>query len=509
MQWINKAHGELLEFPSGGDDTIVEKIVSLVPEELDGQFPSSHPPPLQIQLHDPQSPDISRYFLVFRQGCNDYARLCVEKKVQTAGGSSKRGKEAGGGASKGGGGGGSPYLASDGASGQEVSAVLPLDSVNPISASAAVLSASVSAADLSDAQIAASNSGHLRQNSHNSWLSGASTSGSPISSNSPVHGSSPGPQTTTANGSYHSFRLYRTYASFYHTIASGAEKGGTLRVQTQRQTSELEAGEALKESKGKKVAAAGAAGGNGKTGAASSTNNPALDAALAWKGVKAQAHTFRGHPLPSPEIPCEMDAPVAVKHAIFAVHGVGQRAFRKMGLHFNKDCDDLRNVLLDAAQARGLPTGSVVVFPVSWRAELNMAGNFSFGDDEDSDSERNCDPNLKPPSPKIDRDLQELSESFNAGLDATSVSFQRSVSAVQGQFTEIFERLALESIPAVRSVLSDATMDILLYVSQKHFRKIMGAVVKEVIRMHQLFMHWHPQSRANSPSWAIPWAPLW
>ena len=107
MQWINKAHGELLEFPSGGDDTIVEKIVSLVPEELDGQFPSSHPPPLQIQLHDPQSPDISRYFLVFRQGCNDYARLCVEKKVQTAGGSSKRGKEAGGGASKGGGGGGS------------------------------------------------------------------------------------------------------------------------------------------------------------------------------------------------------------------------------------------------------------------------------------------------------------------------------------------------------------------------------------------------------------------
>ena len=484
LRWIDKLHSECLEV-GGGDDTIVEKIVSLIPEELETQPANPLNPLPQIQLHDPHAPDISRYFLVFRQGCNDYARLCVEKKVQGNGASGKRGKETAtsiGGPSK------TADTAGGGAMVLDAPAVMPLDSVNPISATSTVLSTSVSAADLGEVQSASnSNSGHLRQSSHNSWLSSTSTSGSPVSSSSSVGGNSPGPQTTTANGSYHSFRLYRTYASFYHTLASGAEKGGMPRVQTQRQTSEFEAGEALKESKSKKTPA---------TGNCANTNNPALDAALAWKGIKAQIHTFRGHPLPSPEIPCDTEAPVAAKHAIFAVHGVGQRAFRKMGFHFNKDCDELRNVLLDAAQARGLPTGSVIVFPVCWRAELNLAGNFSFGDDEDSETEigrdrKDSEP-VKSPSPKIDKDLQQLSESFNAGLDASSAPFQRAVSVFQGQFNEVFERLALESIPAVRSVLSDATMDILLYVSHKHFKKIMGAVVKEVIRLHKLFSHWHP-----------------
>lgn len=479
LHWINKPQNELLEFPENdSDDTIVEKIVGLVPEE-NSDVCSLSPP--QIQLHDPQAPGISRYFLIFRQGCNDYARLCVEKKAQTG----KRGKESSA-ASRG----ASPLLVPEGNNGMvlDAPAVIPLDSVIPISATSTVLSTSVSAADLNElpaASAALSDSGHLRQDTHNSWLSGSgsSTAGSVSLSG----GNSPGPQTTTENGSYHSFRLYRTYASFYHTIASGAEKGGAPRVQTQRQTSVMEAGEALKESKSKKVPTA-------PTTATISTNNPALDSALAWKGIKAQVHTFRGHPLPSPEIPCETEAPVSVKYAIFAVHGVGQRAFRKMGFHFNKDCDELRNVILDAAQMRGLPTGSVVVFPVSWRAELNLAGNFSFGDDDDDDDTDDADPGSpKSNSPKIDRDLQELSDSFNAGLDESSAPFQSAVSVFQGQFTEIFERLALESIPAVRSVLSDAIMDILLYVSQKHFKKIMGAVIKEVIRQHKLFTHWNPQ----------------
>ena len=67
----------------------------------------------------------------------------------------------------------------------------------------------------------------------------------------------------------------------------------------------------------------------------------------------------------------------------------------------------------------------------------------------------------------------------------------------KGQFTEILERLALDSIPAVRSVLSDATMDILLYVSPKHFDRILGAVRREVLRLYKLFMHWNPDFKGN------------
>lgn len=419
-----------------------------------------------IQLHDPQAPDISRYFLVFRQGCNDYARLCVEKK-----GTGKKGGKDSKGASL------SLQTSSisSGSSGTsipDIPAVLPLDSVNPMSATSSVLSNSVSMTD-------------LREESHQKIDSTSRATASPAPSSAPSQGA--------VNG-YHSFRVYRTYASFYHTLASGSEGGSSPRVQTQRQTSETEAAEILlKESSKNKN--------NLNKTATASTNNPALDAAAAWKAIKPQHHSFKGHPLPSPEIPCDLDAPAGAKYVIFVVHGVGQRAFRKMGFHFNKDCDEMRNVVLDAAQTRGLPPGSVVVLPVSWRAELNLAGNFTFGDDDDDNEDSMGEETQEKvkteavevaTSNVIDKDLKELSETFNTKLDAVSSTFQRAVSVFEGQFTEILEKLALESIPAVRSVLSDATMDILLYVSQKHFKKILGAVIKEVLRLHRLFAHWNP-----------------
>lgn len=423
-----------------------------------------------IQLHDPQAPDISRYFLVFRQGYNDYARLCVEKKGTGKKGVEKDSKEA------------SPMLhtssISPGISGASTSipdipAVLPLDSIYPMSATSSVLSNSVSVSDLKEAAYKMETSSRA--------------TASPIPSNAPSQG---------ATNGYHSFRIYRTYASFYHTLASGSEGGSSPRVQTQRQTNSTDAAELLfKESTKNKNSPTKPVIG---TGTASSTNNPALDAAMAWKAIKIQHHSFKGHPLPSPEILCDFDAPEAAKYAIFVVHGVGQRAFRKMGFHFNKDCDEMRNVILDAAQTRGLPPGSVIILPVSWRAELNLAGNFTFGDDDEDLMDRETHEQVRNEATTaqninlIDKDLKELSETFNTKLDATSTTFQRAVSVFEGQFTEILEKLALESIPAVRSVLSDATMDILLYVSQKHFKKILGSVIKEVLRLHRLFSHWNP-----------------
>lgn len=489
ISWINKPREVATSLTiDNGDDTIVEKIVSLLPEEQTPSVTATPPSPPTIQLHDPQAPDISRYFLVFRQGYNDYARLCVEKKTSS---STKR-KDKSNETSIG----GSPVMmnVNSNTSVPDIPAVLPLDSINPISATSTVLSASVSAADLNELKEDLGSTGHVRHETHSSWNS---ANGSPSLSVSSVPSTSSG---TGPNSSYHSFRLYRTYASFYHTLGSGSERGGKAHgVQTQRQTSELEVSSSeivLKETKYTTI--------NSRTPVlpGSTTNNPALDAATAWKRIKSQSHTFKGHPLPSPEIPCDLDAPTAVKYVMFVVHGVGQRAWRKMGFHFNKDCDEMRNVLLDAAQARGLSPGSVTVLPVSWRAELNLAGNFTFGDEESDGEENDRDyvdetsssntPELGS-SPPVDKDLKELTESFNTTLDAESTTFQRGVSVFEGQFTQILERLALESIPAVRTVLSDATMDILLYVSQKHFQKILGAVFNEVLRLHRLFSHWNPQ----------------
>jgi hypothetical protein len=507
------------------DEIIVEKIVSLVPEEMNFSTTEASDQIPAIQLHDPQSPDISRYFLVFRQGSTDYSRLCVEKKIKGNGvggtnplppPSHSRSSD-----SK-----TSPPLLESSTSTTTTTptlnshfpdspAVLPLESLNPLP-SRSVLSASASSTDLSagSRNNSRSNSGSIRD---------GATSPLSASNHSPAAG----------NG-YHSFRLYRTYASFYHALANGTSSG---RVKTQRQTSSTidgSGGESLKDpisyNNNNNNSSKGSSS-HQKSSSTSSpnmapcptptpTNNPALDAAIQWKSIRAQSHSFKGHPLPSPEIPCDLGPAATVKYAIFVVHGVGQRAFRKMGFHFNKDCDEMRNVLLDAAQLRGLPPGSTTVLPVSWRAELNLAGNFTFGDESDDDEEGECQFeeqfNVKPNSnnsnnngnngnsnnnnnsnnsnnSKIDQDLKDLTKSFNSNLDESSRTFQRAVSVFEGQFTEILERLALESIPAVRSVLSDATMDILLYVSQKHFNKILGAVISEVLRLHRLFSHWNPQ----------------
>lgn len=91
-----------------------------------------------------------------------------------------------------------------------------------------------------------------------------------------------------------------------------------------------------------------------------------------------------------------------MKHVIFVVHGVGQRVWRKMGLSFNKDCDELRNVLEEAGVTRGLAPGSITVLPVSWRSELDLAGNFTFGDEDDEDEDLDEDGKGEPDGIKSD-----------------------------------------------------------------------------------------------------------
>lgn len=180
-----------------------------------------------------------------------------------------------------------------------------------------------------------------------------------------------------------------------------------------------------------------------------------------------------------------------------------------MGLSFNKDCDELRNVLEEAGVTRGLAPGSITVLPVSWRSELDLAGNFTFGDEDDEDEDLDEDGKGEPDGIKSDEllvgkathsmhfivlldDAFTFTFTFPFPFVVDSHDILTVSSVFKGQFTEILERLALDSIPAVRSVLSDATMDILLYVSPKHFDRILGAVRKEVLRLYKLFMHWNP-----------------
>ena len=277
------------------------------------------------------------------------------------------------------------------------------------------------------------------------------------------------PSTAPPHSTVESFKFFRSYAAFYHALAgvNGYESVGTAVSQS---------------ATGSNAAAHNAHGPSSAYPGA----GPDASAQMTVNLIRIQNHSFKSHPLPSPEWPepGPETASVTSGHVVLLVHGVGQRIFRKMGMHFNKDCDDFRSMLMDMAASRNLPAESVVVLPVGWRAELDLAGNFTFGDDERG----------------------TLTEAEEAELNATLKVDDRPVSPASSsaiipnaanvlldlKFTEILERLALDSIPAVRSVLLDATMDVMLYVSAKHFDRIMAAILKELRRLHRLHAHWHP-----------------
>lgn len=442
------------------DETVIEKIVSLIPESESTNYFSSTP---ILQSHDPLAPDISRYFLVFRQGFSDYARLCVEKRDKSQKNSGRDTENISTMSP-------SIMITTESSINPNSNNVMPLESTTPMLATASVLSGSPSL-DAINTNSNNANTTMINSNSNNN-----------INLNS----------SSKNNNTFKSYRLYRTYASFYHAIAGSnierSKKSKNGKVQTQRQTTE----ETKAYNTGQFQATPSPAQ------SYSNSNTPAIDAAIGWKSVKPQNHSFKGHPLPSPELPKydEINQPT-VKYVIFAVHGVGQRAWRKMGFHFNKDCDELRNVLLEAAQLRGVPSGSLTVLPVSWRTELDLAGNFTFGDEEveveESEQDDRCDDKVDTEDIEVNRNSPK--QDYDGGSNTppeSDLNLLSIASVFQGQFSEILERLALESIPAVRSVLSDATMDILLYVSPKHFERIIGAVMKEILRLYRLFMHWNP-----------------
>lgn len=411
--------------------------------------------------------DTLRHFLVFRQHCNDYARLCVERREARGKNAESRDKVS------------------------ERNTPLPLDS--------------------------------------------------------------PTDCPNVGGAGFEGFRLYRTYASFFHALVGSNERASVFRARPPRnETSGGVAGEAdqpvcerndevspailvTTESAMLAVVAETATGTDVKTTTtvvtattatnitAANTTAPSLVATATMspspplptasaKTSKTQSHSFRAHPLPSPELPqcdprAQSDTPV--QFVVFAVHGVGQRVWRKMGFHFNRDCDDLRNRILDAAAVRNVPSGAIAVLPVSWRAELDLAGNFAFGDaegDEKTAATGDAEGDEKSAGTEAaSAATDDNAIATNAVPNENNPTSPRIIPSVPpahinankapvagGQFYEILERLTLESIPSVRSILSDATMDILLYVSPQHFERVLRTVTRELTRLHRLFQHWNP-----------------
>lgn len=168
-------------------------------------------------------------------------------------------------------------------------------------------------------------------------------------------------------------------------------------------------------------------------------------------------------PAPVPPSPFEqvpsLETP-SVKHVVFVVHGIGQKLAEKVGYGFVASVNSLRRYVLESGQSMKLGLEDVYILPIQWRVDLEMGGGYF--------------------------PTAALTENASAEFE----------------FDSLLSSITLPSVPAVRTLATDVTMDVLLYMTPRHFNRIIEACVKELRRTYALFVKWNPDS-ANSAKISI------
>lgn len=152
---------------------------------------------------------------------------------------------------------------------------------------------------------------------------------------------------------------------------------------------------------------------------------------------------------PSPFEPSPIPAPKPVKHIIFVVHGIGQKLAERIGYGFVAAINSLRRYVLMAANGRSIDLEDVYILPIEWRIDLDMGSGYFAPQGEESS---------------------------------------------MTEFDSLMTAITLPNVPAVRTLATDVTMDVLLYMTPRHFNRIIDSCVKEIQRVHSLFTKYNPDS---------------
>lgn len=129
------------------------------------------------------------------------------------------------------------------------------------------------------------------------------------------------------------------------------------------------------------------------------------------------------------------------KHLLFLVHGIGQKWAGRWGY----------SAIKDAQQLRELVAPTVEVIPILWRTELESSSCGFFAEDH---------PTLN--------------------------------------FDEMLASITLDTVPAIRTLASDVSLDVLLYMTPRHFCRIVDRVRSEMIRCWRLFCQAHPGAQEHT-----------
>lgn len=177
----------------------------------------------------------------------------------------------------------------------------------------------------------------------------------------------------------------------------------------------------------------------------SALNNPAATGQVPPPSLGPDAKAPKVPPSPFEE-PAKEGGPV--QHLVLVVHGIGQKLADKVGYGFVSAVNSLRRLALQAAVDNGCGLEDLYVLPIQWRVELEMGSGY-------------------------------FPEEQHSG-DATA------------EFDSLMAAITLPSVPGIRTLATDVTVDVLLYMTPRHFGRIIEACVKEIRRIHALFRRWNP-----------------
>lgn len=135
-----------------------------------------------------------------------------------------------------------------------------------------------------------------------------------------------------------------------------------------------------------------------------------------------------------------------VQDLIFIVHGVAQKFIEKSGYpSIIEEADSTREIMKDIVKKRNGQYDFQLI-PIRWRHIFNF-----FGDD----------------------------------------------SAAAAHFDRLQEKIMLPSLPTVRSLMSEFAIDILLYMTEEHYERILTFMINEMNRVHALFIEKNPNFTGN------------
>ncbi|KAK9465993.1 DDHD domain-containing protein [Lipomyces arxii] len=169
-----------------------------------------------------------------------------------------------------------------------------------------------------------------------------------------------------------------------------------------------------------------------------------------------------------------------IEHVVLCIHGIGQKLGQRIeSVNFVGDVNAFRktvkSVYLDALDLQALngqaeddpkkKNSKIQVLPVCWRH------NIHFG----LQQEENADGTTK------FRKEQDIGDLNDDGTDKQSDSE-----------TATLQDITVDGVPALRGIISEVLLDILLYYQPNYRERIMRSVTSECNRIYKLFRRWNP-----------------